>query len=280
MDRDGRHTEGGREVLADSNVVRLPRDWLGPREELIPFGPSTDERADDEGQHIELPPTADDFWGEGSASVQDAFQAPTDRAAPLPKGTRIEVAGVAGLGRITRAGARVARHRRARPLSLLGLAAVSVLTILILVSAGTPKPGVRKLLANGAGRTSAGSTAQAPRSHRVGALEETLRHRTRGRASLGQSQGSSGRGARSRTAHRTAQHSGLARASTATVQRVRYTSPAPPDAGNGTTSSPPASASTPPASPSSGTGGQTHSTASQPALGANGALGPGSSPDG
>ena len=30
----------GRGKGPDDNVVRLPRDWLGPREELVPFGPS------------------------------------------------------------------------------------------------------------------------------------------------------------------------------------------------------------------------------------------------
>lgn len=47
----------------ESNVVRLPRDWLGPREELVPFGaPEQDPgpiSASDGGQP--------DFWGETSA---------------------------------------------------------------------------------------------------------------------------------------------------------------------------------------------------------------------
>jgi hypothetical protein len=62
---------GGREGVLDDNVVRLPRDWLGPREDLIPFG-TTSERGPSGGSV----PTADDFWGESSAAVQDAVQRP------------------------------------------------------------------------------------------------------------------------------------------------------------------------------------------------------------
>jgi len=55
------------------NVVQLPaRDWLGPREELVPLGPS---------RQSDSPPRADDFWSEDSAALQDAWQPP---AAPKP----------------------------------------------------------------------------------------------------------------------------------------------------------------------------------------------------
>jgi hypothetical protein len=50
------------------NVVHLPaRDWLGPREDLVPVGPA---------KHADSPPAPDDFWGEDSASLQDALRAP------------------------------------------------------------------------------------------------------------------------------------------------------------------------------------------------------------
>jgi hypothetical protein len=50
------------------NVVQLPaRDWLGPREELVPVGPS---------RRSDSPPRADDFWSEDSAALQDALQPP------------------------------------------------------------------------------------------------------------------------------------------------------------------------------------------------------------
>jgi hypothetical protein len=57
--------------------VRLPRDWLGPRDEFIPFGSSAarDDCSDSEG-HLDAPPSAADFWDEGSAAVQNAVQGP------------------------------------------------------------------------------------------------------------------------------------------------------------------------------------------------------------
>ena len=65
MEPEGPQTEeGGTEVSLESNVVPLPRDWLGPREELVPFGA------------LASPPSASDFWGEHSAEVQDVLQAP------------------------------------------------------------------------------------------------------------------------------------------------------------------------------------------------------------
>ncbi len=66
METEGPHAE--QEQVGRDNVIRLPRDWLGPREELVPFGPRADEGAP--------PPSAADFWGEGSAAVQDALQVP------------------------------------------------------------------------------------------------------------------------------------------------------------------------------------------------------------
>ena len=70
--RKGRHTEAGeQEARPRANVVRLPRDWLGPREDLVPFGP----RASSEDA-IEPPTSANDFWGERSAAIHDAVEAP------------------------------------------------------------------------------------------------------------------------------------------------------------------------------------------------------------
>ncbi len=84
MEKEGPQSEHG-PAGRESNVVRLPRDWLGSRDELVPFGPRADRPAsepridshgavpDDRGGD---PPSASDFWGEGSAAIQDALQAP------------------------------------------------------------------------------------------------------------------------------------------------------------------------------------------------------------
>lgn len=92
-------------------MVRLPRDWLGPREELVPFGPSAaSDRA------TEPPPSAEDFWGERSAAIHDALQAPPD---PV----------------VASAGARARRRIRTRPLAAaVGGLAVAVLLIIAVVS--------------------------------------------------------------------------------------------------------------------------------------------------
>lgn len=71
METEGPQTEQGN--AGHDNVVRLPRDWIGPREELIPFGPAADRQAAEDDS---APPSAADFWGEESAAIQDAVQAP------------------------------------------------------------------------------------------------------------------------------------------------------------------------------------------------------------
>lgn len=63
-------------------MVRLPRDWLGPRDELVPIGaaaggpPRPGEPV--AGAPTVWPPTAHDFWGEDSAALHDAMQAPPE----------------------------------------------------------------------------------------------------------------------------------------------------------------------------------------------------------
>ena len=69
---------------SDDNVVRFPRDWLGPRDELVPFGPSAGTTTP--GVDEELPRSADDFWGEQSSAVHDAVRAPNGDT-PHPHGS-------------------------------------------------------------------------------------------------------------------------------------------------------------------------------------------------
>jgi hypothetical protein len=93
VDKEGPQNGGNEEGSPpSSNVVRLPRDWLGPRDELIPLGPldegQTDVHRDSDSGSTSAPspPSAEDFWGEGSAEVQDALQRPAVRAVPLDTG--------------------------------------------------------------------------------------------------------------------------------------------------------------------------------------------------
>jgi hypothetical protein len=72
----GPHSEdGSKPTDAENNVVRFPRDWIGPRKDLVPFGPAADPPTQT-ASTFTAPPSADDFWGEDSAAVQDALQAP------------------------------------------------------------------------------------------------------------------------------------------------------------------------------------------------------------
>ncbi len=77
MNGEGSQSDRDRPVEGDDNVIRLT-DWLGPREELVPFGPAADsEQTRSGGPKASSPvPAADDFWSESSAAVQDALMAP------------------------------------------------------------------------------------------------------------------------------------------------------------------------------------------------------------
>ena len=76
---EDREAKGGRGRAAAEagNVVRLPREWLGPPEELIPFGPSAGATAEERSE----PPRQEaagpfpDFWGEESAVLQGVIEA-------------------------------------------------------------------------------------------------------------------------------------------------------------------------------------------------------------
>ncbi len=110
METRGPHDgEVGAEAVGESNVIRLPRDWLGPREELVPFGISPQP-----GPTADLDPTLalqpSDFWGEGSAAIQHALPAPpggNDLRLPrvplravLLVAAAVALAGIVGLGTI------------------------------------------------------------------------------------------------------------------------------------------------------------------------------------
>ena len=79
---EGQQTESG--DAPASKVVRLPRDWLGPRDALVPLGgPPTDGEVEGTPDDAtEPPPNPDDFWGERSAAIHDALQAPVRNHAP------------------------------------------------------------------------------------------------------------------------------------------------------------------------------------------------------
>ncbi|MGH2930386.1 MAG: hypothetical protein ACRDL8_19435, partial [Solirubrobacteraceae bacterium] len=54
--------------------MRLPREWLGPRGELVPIAPVGESPSAD--PDLDAIVSASAFWSEDSASLQDVVQAP------------------------------------------------------------------------------------------------------------------------------------------------------------------------------------------------------------
>ena len=131
----------------EDKVIRLPRDWLGPREDLVPFGPSADRHGPEpsESDHpsgepdapgdasarapleeVSSPPpdpvSPDDFWGERSAALQG----------PLDEADREAVVGD---------GAGSTLRRRRAPVLAAAAAAVVAIAILTLSLLGQSSSG-------------------------------------------------------------------------------------------------------------------------------------------
>ena len=51
-DREAKGARGRAAVPEAGNVVRLPREWLGPPEELVPFGPSAGATAEERSEPV------------------------------------------------------------------------------------------------------------------------------------------------------------------------------------------------------------------------------------
>jgi hypothetical protein len=179
LETEDREATGARNPTSDSadNVVRFPREWIGPREELVPFGPSAEQPQD------EAAPTeggAADFWGEGSAAVQAVVE---------------DGAGDASVGSCPRAG------RRRRPRLLVAGALLLTLVVVIgsvLGAGGAARRGhaprsVVSLASIGPSGLSGSAThgASVPRSHVVhrvrakrAAKSHAVRSSSKGRASV------------------------------------------------------------------------------------------------
>ncbi len=249
---------GGREGLLDDNVVRLPRDWLGPREELIPVGRSADGPIDEGAS-----PSADAFWGESSASIQDALPALPD-AAHMRDRPMV----------LARASELVRRHARI----VSALAAAAVLAAVAVFGTGGHSSRHRTAGAAGGEVMSSPFADAAPHvtsASRALVLDRALVHRATGRH-------------RPRLGVHRSHHPRAEHPVAAAPQPVQYTSPPPPSsAGSETTAASeatpnPVSSPSPTtdATPSTESTSPASSSSSQAALGANGALAPGSSPDG
>jgi hypothetical protein len=301
--QDDGNDQGGDERPGDpgeDKVIRLPRDWLGPREGLVPFGPSADRHSPEpsESDHpsgerdapgdtssrppleeVSSPPpdpvSPDDFWGERSAALQG----------PLDEADREAVVG-------DEAGPTV-RRRRA-PVLAAAAAAVAAIAILTLSLLGQSSsgPGRSRITAGadsrGGGVDSAGGrgTLWPLPSHTRLALHRPGRsghaRPKRKKPTLSQ-QGaavaadyvrpaSSSKASTTSGSGGSESGSGATESSGANQSHVTFSPPtvSAPTSSNGTTG-----ASTPSSTTSTSTGGSSRHKA--PAFGATGALGPGHS---
>ena len=158
--------EEGRQIEADNGaptsdkVVRLPRDWLGPREHLVPFGTASPPPV--EAEPADFAP--DDFWGERSAAIHDVVQAPV---APWPAGPSEPSTSKPRLGR--------------RVLAAAGLAGVAAAVAIVLLSAGSPRHAaggarlnIAAVLSTGVSRSS--SRIRPPRIVGRATVPRTVKH--------------------------------------------------------------------------------------------------------
>jgi hypothetical protein len=86
VETEGPTTEhGGEEPGTNNNVVPFPRDWLGPREELIPFGSNSGYGAEQSA----AAPGAEAFWGGDSGPLHAVLPEPV--AAGGAAGARVRM---------------------------------------------------------------------------------------------------------------------------------------------------------------------------------------------
>jgi hypothetical protein len=275
---DSRKTAQGDE-RTDENVVRLPRDWLGPREELVPIGSRAHAaQPPDDTPAESMPPTAASFWDEDSGALQAPMQASADAwsgqwgPAPAEPPTQPE-----------RRVGHFAPRRRAHVAAAVGILAACVAIVLSVIGqaeggrnaggAAVASSSTKGPIETGRGANLARLKAHTPvvteikrqpRSHRSAQTGEHARH----------SRTPADRRHASRTHHRHHARS-VPRPSHSTSEPVRTIATTP--ATTPTTTAPPTST---PSSPHTSLDRSTGSTSQQqPAFGPTGSLGPGSSPD-
>jgi hypothetical protein len=140
---DGRTEDSGGLTRNEENVIRLPRDWLGPPEELVPIGPAARARAAQRELEDGMPPAADAFWSEDSAALHDAVQAPpavSRKRLEPPVGLVPPVAGlrIPGLDRLARLRFLPSGRRVSRWWGLLAAASAVLLVVAVIGSTEGP----------------------------------------------------------------------------------------------------------------------------------------------
>jgi hypothetical protein len=136
---------------APHNVVRL-WDWIGPHDELVPFGrrdhehetkPPPEEVAPASFAASDAPPSAEDFWGERAGGLHDALEAPAEDRGSASAGDGSPSPIVAATPQVQRSGLRRAVVAAAAAIAVA--AAVGVALTIASLDAGAPAtPGATK----------------------------------------------------------------------------------------------------------------------------------------
>ena len=165
---DGRTEDGGL-TRNEENVIRLPRDWLGPPEELVPIGPAARARAARRELEDGMPPAADAFWSEDAAALHDAVQAPPEvtpeRLRP-PVGLVAPVSslGIPALGRLPGLGS-LGRHGRvSRRWALLAVPIAALLVVAVIGTAEGPGSHPAATKSSVSRRTATANVTSTPQS--------------------------------------------------------------------------------------------------------------------
>lgn len=288
MDFDGRHTAQGGTEIPEDNVVRLPREWLGPPENLVPFG---DDEPDD---GLGTPPSTHDFWGEAlgddfgvradapAAARWDHVRSHRRIARPRPRRVGVPSPSRLSLPSPSRR-RRGDTPRRAPASALLG---VAVLLAVVAFAVGNGGHATTQDVARAAASVRPGTVATPSPSPlaSAGALTSRPSHALRRTAHAVSGRPPRARGRTHATRSRTVRRGAIRRTPRThalTMEPVRYAAPAvpsPSSASTPSTSSKPAPAPAP-VTNAAHSAGPTGSASKQPAFGPNGVLGPGHSPD-
>lgn len=286
----------------DDNVVRLPRDWLGPRDELVPFGPGADRnegeqrpadsggtpedesksrtapgeeqsrpRLEEVGPAHADPVSPDDFWGERSAALQGTLDESERTPAESANSARL-------------------RKRLQAPAIAAAAAAAIALVVLACLSlfGQSPSRGRSNVRADvGTGLRREGVGQWPMRTPTVHWSRPATRSNHTGRGSSRQ-QGASPSAVPVSYSPQRASQSGSSSAGASggaantgaseSTSPATTSSPSTPAPGPSTNSS--TTPSSPPRSSPNGSHHQAAQTKKPPAFGSNGVLGPGHSPDG
>lgn len=200
MEKGETHDEAGtRQSKEAGNVVRIPRDWFGPKEDLVPFGPAASQtnlvepakigdhrrqsklgsltRRDPEPTATEsrAPLDPNTFWGEDSSLIQGVVAGPAGAAEGPAAGSRTATRR-RGIALLALRGAVRGGLKRALGTKTL---AVSVCGFLILVASvvawqvgGSQPRTLRASVAAGEGQRSRALVGASERQH----IEWPIRH--------------------------------------------------------------------------------------------------------